>query len=269
MTTIASRLQAVNERIAQATRAAGRLPQDVTLVAVSKTFPLTSISEAYAAGQRAFGENYLQEALEKISALSRLAVCGHVAQPKVVNGGPAGDVHPSSGVASPQAGPLLRPIEWHFIGPIQSNKTRPIAENFNWVHGIEREKIAVRLSDARPAHLPPLQVCIQVNVSGEANKSGVPPEQALDLALAVSKLPGLRLRGLMAIPEPTTDSGLRHRRFRALRELRDGIASGTGLDLDTLSMGMSDDMEAALAEGATLVRIGTAIFGARPALRPA
>lgn len=233
MTTIASRLQAVNERIAQATRAAGRLPQDVTLVAVSKTFPLTSISEAYAAGQRAFGENYLQEALEKV----RNAV--------------------------------LPDVVWHFIGPIQSNKTRPIAENFNWVHGIEREKIAVRLSDARPAHLPPLQVCIQVNVSGEANKSGVPPEQALDLALAVSKLPGLRLRGLMAIPEPTTDSGLRHRRFRALRELRDEIASRTGLVLDTLSMGMSDDMEAALAEGATLVRIGTAIFGARPALRPA
>lgn len=233
MTTIASRLQAVNERIAQATRAAGRLRQDVTLVAVSKTFPLTSIYEAYAAGQRAFGENYLQEALEKV----RNAVLPHV--------------------------------EWHFIGPIQSNKTRAIAENFSWVHGIEREKIAVRLSEARPAHLPPLQVCIQVNVSGEMSKCGVPPAHALNLALAVSKLPGLRLRGLMAIPEPTTDSGLRQRRFRALRELRDEIASMGLLGLDTLSMGMSDDMEAAIAEGATLVRIGTAIFGERPALRPA
>jgi uncharacterized pyridoxal phosphate-containing UPF0001 family protein len=339
MTTIASRLQAVNERIARAARDAGRLPQDVTLVAVSKTFPLTSICEAYAAGQRAFGENYLQEALEKISALSRLAESGHVAPGNVDSGWPAGDVHPfagvaspegpllrpiewhvaspheegsgtrgdvhpSAGVASPQAGPLLlpiewhvasphgersgtrgdvhpssgvaspegpllRPIEWHYIGPIQSNKTRPIAENFSWVHGIEREKIAVRLSEARPNHLPPLQVCIQVNVSGEMSKSGVPPEQAADLAIAVSKLPRLRLRGLMAIPEPTADEGLRHARFRALRELRDEIAGGAGLVLDTLSMGMSDDMEAAVAQGATLVRIGTAIFGARPALRPA
>lgn len=269
MTTIACRLQAVNERIARATLASGRRPQEVTLVAVSKTFPLSSISEAYAAGQRAFGENYLQEALEKISALSRLTVAGHVARANVDNGQPVGDVHPSTGVASAQAGPLLRPIEWHFIGPIQSNKTRPIAENFAWVHGVEREKIAVRLSEARPGHLPPLQVCIQVNVSAEANKSGVAPEQARDLALAVSNLPGLRLRGLMAIPEPTPDVVLRHRRFRALRELRDEIASGTGMVLDTLSMGMSDDMEAALAEGATLVRIGTAVFGARPALRPA
>lgn len=303
MTTIASRLQAVNERIARATLASGRLPQDVTLVAVSKTFPLSSISEAYAAGQRAFGENYLQEALEKISALSRLNASGHVALATVGNGQPAGDMHPSSGVASPAGsllrplewldasphgegsetrgdvhpssgvaspeGSLLRPIEWHFIGPIQSNKTRPIAENFSWVHGVEREKIAVRLSEARPGHLPPLQVCIQVNVSAETNKSGVPPDQALDLALAVSKLPGLRLRGLMAIPEPTPDDGLRQRRFRALRELRDEIAGRAGIVLDTLSMGMSDDMEAALAEGATLVRIGTAVFGARPPLRPA
>lgn len=232
MTTIACRLQAVNERVARAARAAGRLPQDVTLVAVSKTFPLSSISEAYAAGQRAFGENYLQEGLEKLRNL------------------------------------VLPDISWHYIGPIQSNKTRPIAENFSWVHGVEREKIAVRLSEARPEHLPALQVCIQVNVSGEQSKSGVPPEEAPDLASAISRLPRLKLRGLMAIPEPTSDLELRHARFRALRELRDDIVR-RGIALDTLSMGMSGDMEAAIAEGATMVRIGTAIFGARAAAPPA
>jgi pyridoxal phosphate enzyme (YggS family) len=230
MTTIAARLQAVNERIGRATQAAGRVPQDVTLVAVSKTFPASAVSEAYAAGQRAFGENYLQEALEKVRSLP------------------------------------LPDMIWHFIGPIQSNKTRQIAENFNWIHGMDREKIALRLSEARPPQLPPLQVCIQVNISGEQSKSGVWPEQALGLALAVSRLPRLRLRGLMAVPEPTTDAELTHRRFRALRELRDEIFR-RGVALDTLSMGMSDDMEAAIAEGATLVRIGTAIFGARPAIR--
>jgi pyridoxal phosphate enzyme (YggS family) len=230
MTTIAARLQAVNERIGRATHAAGRVPQDVTLVAVSKTFPASAVSEAYAAGQRAFGENYLQEALEKVRSLP------------------------------------LPDMIWHFIGPIQSNKTRQIAENFNWIHGMDREKIALRLSEARPPQLPPLQVCIQVNISGEQSKSGVWPEQALGLALAVSRLPRLRLRGLMAVPEPTTDAELTHRRFRALRELRDEIFR-RGVALDTLSMGMSDDMEAAIAEGATLVRIGTAIFGARPAIR--
>ncbi len=232
MTTIAARLQAVNERIARAARAAGRLPQDVTLVAVSKTFPPSAIAEAHAAGQRAFGENYLQEGLEKVGKLADLD------------------------------------LEWHYIGPVQSNKTRPIAENFSWVHGVDREKIAARLSEARPPNLPPLQICIQVNVSGEQSKSGVPPEQALELAKAVSALPRLKLRGLMAIPEPTPDVGLRHDRFRALRELRDEIVRAD-VALDTLSMGMSDDMEVAIAEGATLVRIGTAIFGARPPLRPA
>ena len=231
MTTIAARLQAVNERIARAARASGRLPQDVTLVAVSKTFPPAAIAEANAAGQRDFGENYMQEGLEKVKALSGLELI------------------------------------WHYIGPIQSNKTRPIAENFSWVHGVDREKIAVRLSEARPAHLPPLQICIQVNVSGEQSKSGVHPERALELAKAISVLPRLQLRGLMAIPEPTADEGLRHDRFRALRELRDEIVRA-GVALDTLSMGMSDDMEAAIAEGATLVRIGTAIFGERPPLRP-
>lgn len=231
MTTIAARLQAVKERIARAGRAAGRLPQDVTLVAVSKTFPPAAIAEAHAAGQRDFGENYVQEGLEKVKALSGLE------------------------------------LTWHYVGPIQSNKTRPIAENFSWVHGVDREKIAVRLSEARPAHLPPLQICIQVNVSGEQSKSGVQPEQALELAKAISVLPRLQLRGLMAIPEPTADEALRHDRFRALRELRDEIVRA-GVALDTLSMGMSDDMEAAIAEGATLVRIGTAIFGERPPLRP-
>jgi pyridoxal phosphate enzyme (YggS family) len=231
MTTIAARLQAVNERIAAAARAAGRLPQDVTLVAVSKTFPDTEIARAHAAGQRVFAENYVKEALDKIQALSALD------------------------------------IEWHYIGPIQSNKTRPIAESFAWVHGVDRQKIAQRLSDARPSSLPPLQVCLQVNVSGEASKSGVGPGEAAALAESVASLPRLRLRGLMAIPEPTEDRGLQRTRFRRLRELRDEIAA-RGIALDTLSMGMSADMEAAIAEGATMVRIGTAIFGARPAIRP-
>lgn len=231
MTIIAARLQAVNERIAAAARAAGRLPQDVTLVAVSKTFPASAIIEAHAAGQRVFGENYLREALDKLP---------------------------------PLAG---KDIEWHYIGPIQSNKTRPIAEHFAWVHGVDRQKIAQRLSDARPAALAPLQVCLQVNVSGEASKSGIAPEAALELAQSVAGLPRLKLRGLMAIPEPTDDIALQRTRFRRLRELRDQIAA-RGIPLDTLSMGMSADMEAAIAEGATMVRIGTAIFGARPAIRP-
>jgi pyridoxal phosphate enzyme (YggS family) len=230
MTTIAARLQAVNERIAAAARAAGRPPQDVALVAVSKTFPTAAVAEGHAAGQRAFGENYVQEALDKMAALASLD------------------------------------IEWHFIGPIQSNKTRPIAQAFAWVHGIDRQKIAQRLSDARPAGLAPLQVCLQVNVSGEASKSGVDPADAPALARAVAGLPRLRLRGLMAIPEPTEDAALQRSRFRRLRELKDEIAAA-GIALDTLSMGMSGDMEAAIAEGATMVRIGTAIFGARPAIR--
>jgi pyridoxal phosphate enzyme (YggS family) len=227
MTTIASRLQAVNARIAQAARAAGRDPGEVRLVAVSKTFPAAALREAHAAGQRAFGENYVQEGLEKIR---------------------------TAGLAD---------IEWHLVGPIQSNKTRDVAEHFSWVHGVDREKIARRLSDARPAALAPLQVCLQVNVSGEASKSGVEPAAVLALAEVVASLPRLRLRGLMAIPEPTQDVGLQRSRFRAVRELRDDIVR-KGIALDTLSMGMSADMEAAIAEGATLVRIGTAIFGARP-----
>jgi len=299
MTTIAARLQAVRGRIDAAAKAAGRSPTDIRLIAVSKTFPATAIADAHAAGQIAFGENYLQEALGKMAALSDLRLEWHVAcgqqdgerregdvRPSAGVASPQtgpllrplewhvacgqqdgerreGDVRPSAGVASPQAGPLLRPLEWHFIGPVQSNKTRQIAERFQWVHGVDRLKIAERLSFSRPANLPPLQICIQVNVSGEDSKGGVRPDEVFALAKAVCVLPRLRLRGLMAIPEPSADSGLQHSRFRLLRQLRDDIVS-RGVALDTLSMGMSDDLEAAIAEGATLVRVGRAIFGERP-----
>ncbi len=296
MTTIAARLQAVRDRIDAAAMTAGRSPVDIRLIAVSKTFPPAAIAEAHAAGQTAFGENYLQEAVGKMAALSDLRLEWHVASPdreSLESGsdvhppagvaspeGPLlrplewhvahgqqdgeqreGDVHPSAGVASPER-PLLRPLEWHFIGPIQSNKTRQIAELFQWVHSVDRLKIAERLSFSRPAILPPLQICIQVNVSGEESKSGVRPDEVLSLAKAVSPLTGIRLRGLMAIPEPTPDIGLQCSRFRLLRQLRDEIVS-RGVALDTLSMGMSDDLEAAIAEGATLVRVGRAIFGER------
>ena len=243
MTTIASRLQAVKARISVAATAAGRAPGEITLVAVSKTFPPQAVAEAYAAGQSAFGENYAQEGIDKIVALSRLPLERHVASPE---------------------GPRLRPLEWHYIGPIQSNKTRPIAENFDWVHGIDRPKIAERLSASRPDNMPALQVCIQVNVSGEASKSGVAPDSVFDLALTIKRLPHLRLRGLMAIPEPTPDAALRRSHFRMLREIQHDLLH-RGVALDTLSMGMSDDLEAAIAEGATLVRVGRAIFGERGA----
>jgi pyridoxal phosphate enzyme (YggS family) len=226
MATISSALQAVKQRIAAAAREAGRAPQEITLLAVSKTFPAQAVREAWAAGQRAFGESYVQEAVDKIAALNDL------------------------------------PLEWHFIGPMQSNKTRPVAEHFSWVHGIERLKIAERLSAQRPAGMPELQVCIQVNVSGEASKSGVSPDDLAPLAQAVRALPRLNLRGLMAIPEPMHDRALQHRRFAQLRGLLEQL-NDQGYVLDTLSMGMSDDLEAAVAEGATLVRIGSAIFGAR------
>lgn len=277
MTTIASRLQAVLSRIEAAAVMAGRSPGDIRLVAVSKTFPPADIAEANAAGQLAFGENYLQEAVAKIAALGSLGLERrpaspegpllhplerHVASPDGGNRTSAGDVHPSSGVASTQAGPLLRPLEWHFIGPIQSNKTRQIAELFDWVHSVDRLKIAERLSISRPTGRPPLAICIQVNVSGEESKSGVRPDEVLALAEVVSRLTGLRLRGLMAIPEPTPDNRVQRARFRLLGQLRDDLARH-GLGLDTLSMGMSDDLEAAIAEGSTLVRVGRAIFGER------
>ena len=273
MTTIASRLQAVKARIAEAAKAAGRAPEEITLVAVSKTFPPRAIAEAYAAGQTAFGENYAQEGIEKIAALSRRSrgaspegpllrpLEWRVALPNQDDEKTSGDVRPSAGVTSPR-GPLLRPLEWHHIGPIQSNKTKLIAENFDWVHGLDRARIADRLSASRPDDKPPLQVCIQVNVSGEASKSGVAPDAVFDLAQTIMRLPRLRLRGLMAIPEPTTDTVLQRSRFRMLREIRDEFVR-RGIALDTLSMGMSDDFEAAIAESATLLRVGRAIFGER------
>lgn len=226
MTSIAANLQAVRARIAAACVAAGRPAEAVQLLAVSKTWPAACVREAAASGQRAFGENYAQEALDKAAQLVGLG------------------------------------LEWHFIGPLQSNKTRLVAENFAWAHSVDRLKIAERLAVQRPPDLGRLQVCIQVNVSGEASKSGCTPDQAGALAHAAAALPNLRLRGLMAIPEPSDDIGLQRRRFALLRLLRDRL-NAEGLTLDTLSMGMSHDLEAAIMEGATLVRVGTAIFGER------
>jgi len=207
--------------------------QSVTLLAVSKTFGVDAIAEAHAAGQRCFGENYVQEAVEKVAALEGL---------------------------------VPRP-EWHLIGPIQTNKTRVVAATFDWVHSVDRLKVAERLSAQRPAGLAPLSVCVQVNVSGEASKSGVAPAEVEAIARAVAALPRLRLRGLMGIPEPVAGADLaaQRRPFRALRTLFDQLRSD-GLALDTLSAGMSDDLEAAVLEGATMVRIGSAIFGRRPAV---
>lgn len=226
-TRVQARLAAVRERIAKACDASGRARESVTLVAVSKTQPAQAVQEAIDAGQRHFGENYLQEGVAKIGALS-----------------------------------LSPGLVWHFIGPIQSNKTRAIAAHFQWVHTIDRERVARRLSEQRDPALPALNVCIEVNVSGEASKSGVAPAGLAALAQSVAEMPGLRLRGLMAIPEPTPDQGLARRRFAQLRELRDSL-NAQGHRMDSLSMGMTADMEAAIAEGATLVRIGTAIFGER------
>lgn len=226
MTTIATRLQTVKSRIAQAAKNAGRKPEEILLLAASKTNPPEKLREAWEAGQTVFGENYLQEGLIKIRALADL------------------------------------PIEWHFIGPIQSNKTKPIAENFSWAHSVDREKIAIRLSNARPESLPPLQVCVQVNVSGEVTKSGVDPEKAIELAAFVNQLPRLKLRGLMAVPELTSATALQREQFQIMRRIFDQLKQD-GFDIDTLSMGMSEDMDIAIAEGATIVRIGTAIFGPR------
>ena len=230
MSTIAHNLQVVTEAINVAAREARRAPDDVQLLAVSKTFPAQAVLEAVQAGQRAFGENYVQEGVDKIQQVAQARGC--------------------------------TPLEWHFIGPIQSNKTRLIAENFDWVHTIERGKIAQRLSEQRPADLPPLQVCIQVNTSGEASKSGVLPADAAALARTVAALPRLVLRGLMAIPEPEHDFDRQRAAFRVLRGLYEQLRA-EGIALDTLSMGMSADMRAAIHEGATIVRVGSAIFGAR------
>jgi PLP dependent protein len=228
MATIEKRLHEVRGRIARACAAVRRPVESVTLLAVGKTFDAAALREAHAAGQRAFGENYVQEALGKMAALSELR---------------------------PQ-------IEWHLIGPLQANKTREVAAAFDWVHAIDRLKIAERLAAQRPAELPPLQVCLQVNISGEASKSGLRPEEVAPIAHAIAALPRLALRGLMAIPEPAADVETQRRPHRALRELLEVLRT-QGLALDTLSMGMSADLEAAIAEGATIVRVGTAIFGAR------
>jgi PLP dependent protein len=230
MVSIGSNLQEVKRRIAAAALAAGRSEQSVTLLAVSKTFGADAVRAAHAAGQRAFGENYVQESLAKIEALAD----------------------------------LRSQIVWHLIGPLQSNKTRPVAEAFDWVHSVDRLKIAERLAEQRPAWLPPLQLCLQVNVSGEASKGGVAPAELAALAQAVAALPGHRvqLRGLMSIPEAVPGFDAQRAPHRRLREMFSSL-NEQGLALDTLSMGMSADLEAAVAEGATVVRVGSAVFGAR------
>lgn len=223
---IADNLHAVAQRIAQACQQCDRPVDAVRLLAVSKTFGPDAVQAAFDAGQRAFGENYIQEAVEKITALQHL------------------------------------PIEWHCIGPIQSNKTRLVAEHFQWVHTVDRLKIAQRLSEQRPAHLPPLQVCIQVNVDGGPTKSGVAPQEAAALAAAVAALPRLQLRGIMCIPEPAPDFVAACAVFTSAKAVFDALVA-QGLPLDTLSMGMSGDLDAAIAGGSTMVRVGSAIFGAR------
>ena len=226
MNQIPERLAHVQERIHRAAMAAGRSPGEIMLLAVSKTKPASDVAAAFGAGQRAFGENYLQDALPKIRTLAD------------------------------------KDIEWHFIGRLQSNKCADISRHFTWVHGIDSLKHAEQLSSHRPAELPPLQVCIQVNLSGEVTKGGVDPAEVEALALKVARLPRLRLRGLMTMPDPNARTTSRDAAFAVLRGLLESLRA-SGLDVDTLSMGMSDDMEAAIREGATIVRIGTDIFGPR------
>ena len=225
-TPVSENLQRVRQQIELAAVSAGRVAEAVKLLAVSKTMPAQAVREAYAAGQIAFGENYIQEGVDKMAELADL------------------------------------PLEWHCIGPIQSNKTKLVAENFAWVHSLDRLKIAERLSAQRPAHLPPLQVCLQVNVDGGANKSGVSPHDLLALAKAVAKLPQMKLRGLMTIPEPAENEAAARAVHHQAKELFDSL-NAVGLNLDTLSMGMTADLGVAIAEGSTCVRVGTAIFGSR------
>jgi pyridoxal phosphate enzyme (YggS family) len=234
MAMIADKLQQVRARIAQACASASRPVQSVTLLVVTKTCGPEAVRKAFEAGERRFGENYVQEGVDKIAALAD----------------------------------LRGRVEWHLIGPLQSNKTRVVAEQFDWVHSVDRLKIAQRLSEQRPARLPPLQVCLQVNISGEASKSGLMPGEVAAVAHSVAKLPRLVLRGLMAIPEPAADFAAQREPHRQLRELMNSLQA-EGLALDTLSIGMSADLEAAIAEGATLVRIGSAVFGERPPVRAA
>lgn len=226
MTTISANLQAVRARIKAAACKYGRNPDDISLLAVSKTWPAADVRQAMAAGQREFGENYVQEGVEKAT---ELAAAGLI---------------------------------WHFIGPLQSNKTRRVAETFDWVHSIDRLKIAERLSEQRPENLSPLQICLQINISGEETKSGLGLSELPDLAAQVSRLPRLKLRGLMAIPAPLEDFEAQRHSFRLVRQVYEQLRQG-GFALDTLSMGMTHDLEAAIAEGATMVRVGTAIFGER------
>lgn len=230
MQDIEQRLTQTRERLEQAASACGRDPTSVQLLAVSKTRPVADILQAYGCGQRHFGENYLQEALPKIAALSDKPIC------------------------------------WHFIGPLQANKTRAVAEHFSWVHSVDRLKIARRLSDQRPATLPPLDICLQVNISGEASKAGLPSDQVAECAVAIAALPRLRLRGLMCIPQANPTPGQEGEPFARLRQLLQSLQALAGSpcpDLDSLSMGMSGDLEAAVTEGATWVRVGTGIFGPR------
>ena len=234
MSSIHDNLNAIKEQINKAAQVAGRKPTDIQLLAVSKTFPAEDIRDAYAWGQRAFGENYVQEGVHKVHVLEDLRAN----------------------------------IEWHFIGPIQSNKSRDVAENFDWVHSIDRLKIAQRLNDQRPDHLPPINVCVQINISGEASKSGVQESELLDLCLAITALPKLKLRGLMSIPEPTENKEEQKKAHRALFLMFEHLKQEPAIQLssaqlDTLSMGMSSDIESAIAEGSTMLRIGTAIFGKR------
>ncbi len=226
MTIISANLQAVLARISEAARNCGRSPDEIKLLAVSKTWPASSVQEAARAGQKAFGENYVQEGVDKVREAA------------------------------------MPDLEWHFIGPLQSNKTRPVAEAFQWVHSVDRIKIAERLSLQRPDSLPPLQICLQVNISNEDTKSGIPAEEIANLARQISRLPRLKLRGLMTIPAPSAGCVQQRLPFRRLRELFEQL-NREGFALDTLSMGMSNDIEAAIAEGATLLRVGTAIFGER------
>ena len=234
MTTIADKLQSVRARIAHACMAAGRAPDAVALLAVSKTFGPEAVREAALAGQCCFGENYIQEAVDKIAQVAALG--------------------------------LPEPLQWHCIGPVQSNKTRLVAEHFDWVHTLDRLKTAQRLSDQRPADLPPLQVCIQVNVDGGSTKSGVSPEDALDLARSVAQLPRLRLRGVMSIPDEAPGAAAQLAVHLRVRRVFDALRAqgGAGFEaFDTLSLGMTADLEAAVAAGSTMVRVGSGIFGAR------